>query len=84
MNNNNFKIIDIYWVFLWASYNTGWPCFSKVYVMPFCFYERPTLAPVFTNRKKSQEDVHFYEKREIVFNIWCAVSHYGGSTHPKQ
>ena len=28
------------------------------------FYERPTLVPVFTNRKKSEEDVHFYEKRQ--------------------
>lgn len=35
------------------------PRFSKV-----CFYERTTLGPVFTNRKKSKEEFHFCEKRQ--------------------
>ena len=32
--------------------------------MPLRFYERHTLVPVVTNRNKSEEDFHFYEKKE--------------------
>lgn len=42
------------------------PAFRKVHVMPLRFYERPTLVPVFANRKKSEEDFRFYEKRQKV------------------
>ena len=26
------------------------PCFSKMHLTPFSFYERPTLTPIFSNR----------------------------------
>lgn len=32
--------------------------------MLLCLHERSTLAPVFTNQKKPEENVHFYEKAE--------------------
>lgn len=31
---------------------TGIPHFPNVCVMPLCFYEKPTLLPVFANGKK--------------------------------
>lgn len=40
---------------------TGIPCFPKVHLMPFHFYER-TLVPVFIKQKKSKEDFCFYKK----------------------
>ena len=45
---------------------TGIPHFMKVCVMPLCFYQRPTLVPVFTNqkKKKSKDDFCFYKKRQ--------------------
>lgn len=42
--------------------HTGIPCFPKVDVLPFHFYERPMLVPVFVNQKKSEEDFCFYKK----------------------
>lgn len=41
-------------------------CFSEVCFTPFCFWESPTLVPIFTNRKKSEEDFHFYKKKIII------------------
>ena len=35
--------------------DTSIPSFSKVYLTPLHFYERPTLVPVFANRKNSTE-----------------------------
>ena len=38
------------------------PAFRKFELhAPLHFYKRPTLVPVFTNRKKSKEDFHFCE-----------------------
>lgn len=51
------------------------PCFFKVGVMPLHFHRRPTL--VFTNQKKSKEDLGFYEKRQIAkiaFRLGFAAS----------
>lgn len=46
------------------------------------FKERPTLVPVFTNQKESEESLHFYEKetktRTSVEGLLCS-SHYRGS-----
>ena len=37
------------------------------------FYERPTLVPVFTNRQKSEEDLHFHTRKgkKPAFSIVC-------------
>ena len=35
--------------------DTGFPRCPKVHFMPLRFYQRPTLVPVFANRKKSRE-----------------------------
>lgn len=54
--------------------------------MPICFYERPTLIPVFANRKKSEEGFHFYEKRwkaKIAFSVCFAATCYRDSAHLK-
>lgn len=48
---------------------------------------RPTLVPVFNNRKKSKEDFHFYKnkwKAQKAFSICLAVSPYRGSTYLEQ
>ena len=42
--------------------STGLSLFLKVPFMSLQFYERPTLVPVFTNQKESEEGFHFYEK----------------------
>ena len=34
------------------------PHFLKVHFMPLDFYQRPTLTPVFTHRRKSEEDFY--------------------------
>ena len=39
--------------------------FLNVFVMPLCFYERPTLLPVFANGKKSEE--HFF----CIMQVFC-------------
>jgi len=31
--------------------------------VPFHFYERPTLVPVFAHQRKSQEDFYFFRKK---------------------
>lgn len=49
---------------LYLKSYTGILCFLKVLIRPLSFSERPTLVPVFTNRKKSQEDFQFYKKDE--------------------
>ena len=51
---------------------TGIPCFSKVCFIPLCFYKRPTLVPVFTNWKKSEEIFTFMKKGEK----WKLVPHF--------
>ena len=38
---------------------TGIPHFSKVHFMPVTFTKDLTLAPVFANRKKSEDNFHF-------------------------
>jgi len=47
----------------------------KVCFMPHCFYERPTLVPVFANRKKSKENLHLYET--VIVSSLCAISAHG-------
>ena len=32
--------------------NIGIPCFPQVHIIPFRFYETPTLVPIFTNPKR--------------------------------
>ena len=64
-----------------------YPCFLKIHYTPLHFYERPTLVPVFTNRKKFEEDFCFYEKRwkaKIALGICFAVNCFTVSTHPEQ
>ena len=65
---------------------TGTP-FSKVCLTPLRFYERPTLAPVFTNGKKPEEDCCFYRKRQKVkmaLRVCFAASCSRGSVYPRQ
>lgn len=53
--------------------------FPEVCLMPLCFYERPTLLPVFTN--EIWRVFCFYEKGwkvKIVFSICFAVNRCGG------
>ena len=50
-------------VMLAKTKNIGMLKFLKIWVIPLHFYERPTLVPVSTNQKKSEEDVWFYEKK---------------------
>lgn len=38
------------------------PWFLRFCIKPLLFYEWPTLVPVFSNCKKSEEDFHFNEK----------------------
>lgn len=38
-------------------------------LLPLCFYQRPTLVPVFANQNISQKDFHFYEM-VIVFLLF--------------
>ena len=40
------------------------PFSSKVCFTPFLFYERPTLAPAFSNQKKPKEDLCFYQRKK--------------------
>ena len=39
--------------------------FLKAHFTSFQFYEIPTLVPVFTNQKKSEEDFYIYEKKKV-------------------
>ena len=51
------------------------------------FYGRLTLVPGFTNQKKSEDDFHFYEKRQkakIAFSICFAMSRGRGSAQPER
>lgn len=51
------------------------PRFLKVHFTPLCFYERPTLVPVFTSLKKSEEDFRFYSKRQkvrVILYLFCS------------
>lgn len=57
--------------YLYNKWNTGFPYYQKVWVTALCFYERPTLVPVFANTKKSEEDFCFYrEKVKITFSMF--------------
>ena len=60
---------------------TGTSLFLKVPFMSL-FKERPTLVPVFTNQKESEESLHFYGKetkaRTSVEGVLCS-RHYRGS-----
>ena len=51
--------------------HTDIPCFSKIHLTPFCFYERPTLTPIFSNsvKKGSENSVQ----------CWFCSSVYRGS-----
>lgn len=54
---------------------TSIPCFSQVDVMPLPFYERPSLVPVSTNQKKSEENFHFHKKaksKNSVQGLFCS------------
>lgn len=48
----------------WVAVNTGILRFLKVHFMLLCFYERPTLAPVFANQKKSKRIFTLTKKGE--------------------
>lgn len=39
---------------------------SSYYATYFAFAKRPTFVPAFKNLKKSEEDFHFYQKRQRV------------------
>lgn len=58
------------------------PLFQSVCYATLGFHERPTLLPVFANRKKS-EDFHFYGKieSEIAFSVFFSKPFYRGSVH---
>lgn len=67
--------------------NIGIPCFLKVRIMQPHFYEKPTLVPVFTNRKKTEEDFRSYEKRlrvKIAFSICYAAGEAPSRAHAQQ
>lgn len=54
--------------------DTVYPIFWN-FALPLHFYERPTLVPVFTNQKRSEEDFCFYEIRQkvkIAFIVFCS------------
>ena len=54
---------------------TGIACFSRVRLTSFCFYERPTLIPVFDNN--SEEGFCFHEERQrvkIAFSVGSAAA----------
>ena len=42
----------------------GAPCFSKVCCIPHCFYERPTLVPVFITERNPKRISTFTKKGE--------------------
>lgn len=62
------------------------PCL-KFCVTPLHFHERPTLAPISANQKKSS-DFHSYEKKaksENSVQVFCfPVSYYRGGMHSEQ
>ena len=47
------------------------PALLKIHITPLCFQERPTLVPLFTNWKKSEEDLHFKEKGRKLKTVFC-------------
>lgn len=47
---------------------------SKVCFMPFLFQERATIASIFANRKKSEEDFRFCETA-IVSLLYMILAH---------
>ena len=55
---------------------------SGVLFTPLHFHKRPVLVLVFANRKKSEEDFHFYEKRENSVQRLFWVSSYRGRGTP--
>lgn len=42
--------------------DTSIPYFSKVCIMPLLFYQRPTLVPIFINRRKSEQGFIYTKK----------------------
>ena len=50
-------------------------CFSKVCFTPLHFYERPTLVPVFTNGKQSEEYFCFPQPPPLKGEKWKQSSH---------
>lgn len=58
--------------------------FRKFCFTPFRFYEKSILVPVFANRKKSEENFHFYEKCQkgkqlLHFSSFSAYGMYHGN-----
>lgn len=68
--------------FFWMNHSpscgyTGTPCFSQIHVPPLRFYGTPTLLPVFTSRKRSEERFHFCgekPKAKLMFSV-CVAAH---------
>ena len=56
--------------------STGIPCFSEVLFMLHHFYERPTLAPVFTSQKKSRQFSLLGKKGKNSIQHWFSRCHY--------
>ena len=62
--------------------------FLKAHFTSFQFYEIPTLVPVFTNQKKSEEDFYIYEKKKgkktkLAFSVCFAVRRHRGHVYSK-
>ena len=60
--------------------------FSKVCFTPFRFYERPILAPAFSNQKKPKEDFRFYQgkkKKHRQYSV-CLAAPYRSGRNPEQ
>ena len=60
--------------------HTDIPCFSKIHLTPFCFYERPTLTPIFSNsvKKGSENCVQCWFCSDPVIEAVCSVSRESG------
>lgn len=62
----------------------SYPCFLKVCVTPFHFYEKPVLVPAFENQKKYERIFAFTQKAKTIFSVCFAASPYRSSAHPTQ
>lgn len=86
-NKNWLKLSFIMmWRDLLTQVGVGIPHFLKVYVMPLCFYERPTSVPLFTNWKKSNNSFAFVKKKARSENKSFILHRplFRGSTHLQQ
>lgn len=63
-------------------------CFLKVHIIPPNIYKMPTLVPISSKWKKSEEDFAFIKKVKTVFNTFlqqairealCTLSSEGGT-----